>query len=99
MCGVFELPFNRRDIRRQIAVRSTDMGGGDDQVGDRVVVAGPVDEPSHKSTTDLPHLTVSLSFSPLTQSLSLCSRIISLCVSFERNRGKENKKKGERRAG
>jgi hypothetical protein len=95
MCGVSESAFNRQDIRRQIDVSSTDMGGGDD----RVVAAAPVDGPSHKSTTDLPHPTVSLSFSPFTQSFSLCSRFISLCVSFERKRGKENKKEGERRAG
>jgi hypothetical protein len=99
MCGFSESAFNRRDIRRQIVVRSTDMGGGDDQAGDRVVVVASVDGPSHKSTTDLPHLTVSLSFSPFTQSLSMRSRFISLCVSFERKRGKENKKEGEGRAG
>jgi hypothetical protein len=82
MCGVSESAFNRRDICRQIVVRNTDMGGGDDQAGDRVVVAAPVDGPSHKSTTDLPHLTVSLSFSPFTQSLSLSalSLRLSLCV-------------------
>jgi hypothetical protein len=80
MCGVSESAFNRRDIRRQIAVRSTDMGGGDDQAGDWVVVAAPVDGPSHKSTTDLPHLTVSLSFSPHSISLSTLSLHPSLCV-------------------